>query len=308
MSKIASITQAQDADAQYIINKIKRADECDAAIECSKAEAHAARVEAGLRLAEVQKRLSRKSNAPEKDVSGALGFRAWLEENDIPETTARRLIELATATDEQREAKKAAERTRKNAANAAKKLATNNSVCREAGVPEGGTRVTIQNEAATILGFREAKTEEQAAELEVVTKGVIAARRNTLADTRAEIETLPETAKQKLARIEATLVAQLTAQFYNRVNAAAAKRVPELVAELEAERIENRHEMARWKHRRDGIKSQLTEEEYRLIRQTIASDRYPEEFRPKLDKIAAIINRFGAYVEAWSDGRPAFKL
>lgn len=87
--------------------------------EYDKIEAHTRRLEAGLRLVEVQRRLALISNAnpkPKKEV-----------------------VEMAVP-----------------------KLATNNSICREAGVPEGGTRSAIQKEVKAIVGFSKAETPEQA--------------------------------------------------------------------------------------------------------------------------------------------------
>lgn len=300
MNTVQSISTAQDADAQYILNKIASAERLEAEAKTCTKQCQQDRIDAGRRLIEVNARL-----VADKSPS-ATSWNKWLEQNGINKGSAHRLMALVTDTPEARAEKKAKDAERKRAERAAVKSA--NATLKDAGVPEGGARVAIQNQVAEETGIRSPKTPEESAAFAEAARAIIAAKRTTLADTRAEIATLPETKQQQFARLEATLRRQLEAEFNERVRKAAEKKVPELIAELAAERAECRVQMEYWKHRRDGIKSQLTEAEYRLIRQTIASDRYPEEFRPKLDKIAAIINRFSTYVEAWSDGTPRFRM
>ena len=116
---------------------------------------------------------------------------------------------------------------------------------------------------------------------------------------RAEIKTLPEPAQKKLARLEATLMHQLEADFMRRVWEKAREMIPEVVAHYEEAEQKATAEFRNYATRKQGIKPHLTEADYRFLRQTIAPDRYPPEYQDKLTKAAVIINQFDKYVEAF---------
>lgn len=117
--------------------------------------------------------------------------------------------------------------------------------------------------------------------------------------TRDEIKTLPEPAQKKLARLEATLMRQLEADFMRRVWEKAREMIPEVVAHYEEAEQKATVEFRNYALRKQGIKPHLTEADYRFLRQTVAPDRYPEEYRDRLTKAAQIINQFDKYVEAF---------
>src|SRR5262245_57663742 len=114
---VKRITTAADADAAYVLGKIAEAERADSEAGSAKEHAEAARLEAGLRLIEVRARMG----SPDKHLSGdpSPGWLAWLRDNEIPESTARRLMKLAGFSEEQRENEKAKERERKRAKRAA---------------------------------------------------------------------------------------------------------------------------------------------------------------------------------------------
>jgi hypothetical protein len=126
-----------------------------------------------------------------------------------------------------------------------------------------------------------------------------AAKGVSVEDFRAEIKTLSETAQQKLGRLEKTLRAKLQEEFEKAVREEARKMVPDIVAQCEKAEKEATEEFRNFATRKQGIKPHLTEADYRFLRQTIAPDRYPEEYREKLTRAAAIINQFDKYVEAF---------
>ena len=109
MTKVAKISKATDADAEYVLHNIAEADACD--LEAAKAKdfieqrgeaAQAYRLNAGARLIKVREQRSKKSNARDTDLSRALGWREWLQKNGIAETTARDHMKLAGWTPEER--------------------------------------------------------------------------------------------------------------------------------------------------------------------------------------------------------------
>jgi hypothetical protein len=128
------------------------------------------------------------------------------------------------------------------------------------------------------------------------TRTVLSMRGKSIEDTRAEIKTLPETSQKKFARIEATLTHQLEADFDRRVREAAKAMIPDLMKRCEEREREATEELRDYALRKQGIKPHLTEADYRFLRQTIAPDRYPEEYREKLTRAAQIINQFDKYV------------
>lgn len=186
---------------------------------------------------------------------------------------------------------------------------TLNSLATEHKVPSGDAQNKWKNEVATLAGFRKATNDEEVAKLEEAARVVTANKGKTIKqqieETRAEIKTLSETKQQQFARLEATLRRQITAElektFWDRVCDEVEKSSPERFANCDKAEKKAIAEVKKWQACRNGIKAQLTKDEYRFLRQTIAPDRYPLEFQDKLTKAAAIINRFDTYVESFKD-------
>jgi hypothetical protein len=301
-------TAAQDADAIYIHEKIDEADRMDAIASSSTEQAKQNRLDAGKRLIEVRARYS------DKKVSEyhKPGWLAWLKQNNIAQQTAHNLMRDAGFTAEQRDEHKAKERDRKREERAKKQGIV--KMMTEKGLISTSTGSTKRNETmdkvAQLAGVKVGKgavskmsDEDHAkvvAAVETLAEAKEAPFEARVAEHRAEVATLPETAKQKFERLAAKEHRLLNEQFH----AAVEKRVQEVlkdrIAHLEEVEEKALQELKYYQAVRNGVAAQIDKDDYRFLLNVLHPDRAPEDRKDKFSKAFDIVRKLESYVAATS--------
>jgi hypothetical protein len=284
--------EAQDADAVYILGKIKAADDCEAVATSKASDARQFRIEAGLRLIEVRARL-----VADKDPS-ATSWNKWLEQNGINKGSAHRLTVFAGFSEEQREEHKAKEAARKREERAKAKpefkLVWNMVLIQALG--ENVTRAIkrgYKSEVEQLMGEEipsHFTSEEEADAFVDRYLHIVGLPKD------AERDPLPKSAEEKLQRAVRVETGRLHRAFNEQVEQKVSTVLADRMAHLEECERRALEQLKRYQIMANGIKPIISKDDYRFLLNVLHSDRTPE--KEKLDKAFIIVKKLEPYIEA----------
>lgn len=116
---------------------------------------------------------------------------------------------------------------------------------------------------------------------------------------RAEVASLPETARQKLERLTAKEIEYRLAMFEQEVSERAREQLPNEVKALRAAKEQAHAEFKRYAAMCKGIAAQLSNADYRFLLQVVHPDRVPSAEREKFARAFDIVRKLDAYIEAF---------
>jgi hypothetical protein len=284
--------EAQDADAVYILGKIKAADDCEAVSARTSADAKQFRIEAGLRLIEVRERWAKPGQRACPD------FARWYEANGMAQSTVSRHMQLAGFSEEQREEHKAKEAARKREERAKAKpefkLVWNMVLIQALG--ENVTRAIkrgYKSEVEQLMGEEipsHFTSEEEADAFVDRYLHIVGLPKD------AERDPLPKSAEEKLQRAVRVETGRLHRAFNEQVEQKVSTVLADRMAHLEECERRALEQLKRYQIMANGIKPIISKDDYRFLLNVLHSDRTPE--KEKLDKAFIIVKKLEPYIEA----------
>lgn len=283
---------AQDADAAYLLTEIHSADQAARA-------AHQHRINAGLRLAEVYRRIT--GCEPESGNSGSHsknGWQEWCGRNSIPVTTARQLIRLVTDSAEKKEARKAKAQSKEPA----KRRRFNIGV---AMFRAGIVNTTLHGVLAKVrIEIKKLFGDEVFADEDKFTTACEAYKAMKNPEQAEEEQAkLPATAKAKFDSLVKRTIAVETARLHQEFDRQLDEKVKTATAERAAllEELQQKATAAIrvYQIRSNGLGTQLPKEDYRFLLNVLHPDR--EASADKRAKAFNIVNQLEKYVEMSND-------
>lgn len=283
--------EVQDADAVYILGKIKAADDCETVATSKVSDARQFRIEAGLRLIEVRTKVSQ-----DKEKSGdpnAPGWLAWLRTNNIAESTARSLMKLAGFSEEQREEHKAKEAARKRDERAkvkSERIGWPKVLFNAFGiVVHPGLKPEIEKQMGEEFpSFFNTSVEANAWLQRYIEKVGL--------PPEVPREQLPKSAEERVQRVIRIETAKVHACYRADVEKGIESALSERIAHVEQLREKVEKKEKRYEILLAGINPIISKNDYRFLLNTLHSDRMPTT--DKLDKAFIIVKKLEPYINA----------
>lgn len=297
MAQVEKITTATDADAEYILRKIREADECDEQVQSLSEHGTTLRIEAGKRLIEIHAQRSRKANAPVMAATGAFRgtWRKWLEENGIAEVTARRHMALAGWTEEEHEEAKEKERVRSQTRRKARTTYGWIAALQAfSGLNEqfGGQQLKRYRSLGGTLAL-DKMTEEQSR--------AFAADYVVRMERPREPVDIKDREQKRIDRILEQELAKLKRQFKLEADTVIQTEVRKQVNPVVERYAKLYDEMAvekeRYEARNATLKTFMTVEDYRFVLNCLHPDRAPEDRKERFDKAFGIMKRLDRHFQ-----------
>lgn len=278
--------EAQDADAVYILGKIKAADDCEAVANTKSADGRQFRIEAGLRLIEKRRELSDGQQRVRR-------FADWLRTNEICPKKAERAMRDAGFSEEQREEHKAKERDRKREERAkakSERIGWPKVLFNALGiVVHTGLKPEIEKQMGeAIPGYFNTAVEADAWLQRYIEKVGLPAE--------AQREQLPKTAEEKVQRAVRIETAKLHASYHEEVEKGIKEQLADRITHLEQLREKVTAKEKRYDILIAGVKPIISKDDYRFLLNVFHSDRTPT--KDKLDKAFIIVKKLQPYIEA----------